>query len=445
VITPPVPHRLTRRQVLRAAGTVVAAPLGVLGRPRPARARPAALKICQWMHFVPAFDEWFDQRFAREWGERNGIRVTVEHLSLGDLRGRAALEAAARRGHDLFGFLQPPAAHEADAVPLNDVVAECERRYGKLVGLAHRATFNPRSRRYFALCDAWAPAPLHYRGDWWDDVGVRPESWEQVREGARKVRARHGAPAGFGLAPEPDTNMTLRGLLWSYGASEQDEAGAVTINSRATVEALKLMAAVYRESMTSEVFSWDPASNNRFYVYGHGSIIQNAISALRTAERQNPDVARRTALAPAAAGPQGRLACTNVVHSYVVWRFAENADAAQRFLVDLVGAADEAFRASQFYNFPAFSRAVPDLRARLTADRQNPRSYPLLVDAEQWSAAPGHPGYATAAVDEVLHRSVIPHMFARVARGEQSAEASARQAETEMKRIFDRWGRSARP
>jgi hypothetical protein len=32
-------------------------------------------------------------------------------------------------------------------------------------------------------------------------------------------------------------------------------------------------------------------------------------------------------------------------------------------------------------------------------------------------------------------------MFARVARGEQSAEASARQAEGEMKRIFDRWAR----
>jgi multiple sugar transport system substrate-binding protein len=397
------------------------------------------------MHFVPAFDEWFDQKFAREWGERNGIRVTVEHLSVSELRGRAALEVAARRGHDLFGFLDTPAGHEADALPLTDVVAECERRYGKLAPLAHRVTYSPRSRRYFALCDAWTPAPLHYRADWWDDVGVRPESWEQVRDGARKVRARHGAPAGFGLAPEPDTNMMLRGLLWSHGASEQDEGGSVTINSRATVEALKLMAAIYRESMTSEIFAWDPASNNRFYVYGHASIIQNAISALRTAERQSPDVARRTALAPAAAGPQGRLTCANVLHSYVVWRFAENAEAAQRFLVDLVGAADEAFRASQSYNLPAFSRAVPDLRARLAADRQNPRTYPLLVDAEQWSAAPGYPGYATAAIDEVLGRSVIPHMFARVARGEQSAEASARQAEGEMKRIFDRWARVGRP
>src|SRR5262249_54113555 len=160
------------------------------------------------------------------------------------------------------------------------------------------------------------------RTDWWEDVGVRPDGWDQIRDGARKIRAKHGAPAGFGLAPELKSNMMLRGLLWSYGASEQDEAGQVAINSRGTIEALKLMRAIFRESMTSEVFDWDPSSNNRFYVYGQGSIIQNAISALRTAELQNPAVARRTTLGPAAAGPGARLTSALVIHCYVLWKFA---------------------------------------------------------------------------------------------------------------------------
>src|SRR5207249_10161035 len=137
------------------------------------------------------------------------------------------------------------------------------------------------------------------------------------------IRERLGVPAGFGLAPEQDSNMVLRGLLWSHGAAEQDEAGRVTINSRETVATLKLMATIYRESMTPEVFMWDPSSNNRFFVWGKCSIIQNAISAIRQAERQNPDVAKQAALAPPAAGPAGRLAAANVFHCYVIWKFAD--------------------------------------------------------------------------------------------------------------------------
>ena len=61
--------------------------------------------------------------------------------------------------------------------------------------------------------------------------------------------------------------------------------------------------------------------------------------------------------------------------------------------------------------------------------------------AEQWSACPGHPGYVTPAIEEVMQRGVIPNMFARVARGELSAADSARVAEIEMKRIFARWSK----
>jgi multiple sugar transport system substrate-binding protein len=403
------------------------------------RAEPPTLTIARWTHFVPGFDDWFDGRFVREWGERNGVRVVVDHLSVHELRPRALAEIAARRGHDLFGLLTPPSSFEPHVLPLNDVVAECERRAGKLLPLVHRGTYNPKSQRYFALADSWAPAPLHYRRDWWGDVGVKPETWDQLREGARRIKERHGTHAGFGLAREIDTETALRGLLWSFGATEQDEGGRVTINSRATVDAIKLMTAVYRESMTPDVFMWDPSSNNRFFVWGRGSIIQNAISALRTAEKLNPDVARNTALAPPPAGPRSRLAPAHMVHSYVIWKFARNPELAKRFLLDVVAASGEAIAASEFYDLPTFSGAVTDLRGRLAADRQSPGAYLVLADAERWSACPGYPGYASAAVDEVLHAHVIAGMFARAVRGEETPERSVQRAEAEMKRIFQRW------
>ncbi len=365
----------------------------------------------------------------------------MDHLSVNDLLPRAATEVASRRGHDLFGLLAPPATLEAHLLPLNDVVGECERRFGKLISLAHQGTYNSKTQKYFALADHWAPGALHYRVDLWNDVGVKPDTWADIREGARKIKAKHGVHAGFGLARELDSNMTLRGLLWAHGGAEQDEAGRVTINSKATVEAIKLMTAIFRESMSPEVFLWDSSSNSRFFVWGRGSIIQNAISTLRTAEKLNSEIARQTALAPPATGPKTRLAAPHVLHCYVVWRFARNPELAKRFLIDLIAASNEVFLASEFYNFPAFSNSVPALRGKLAADRQSPHAYPVLADAERWSACPGHPGHTTAAIDEVVQSSVIPSMFARAARGEQSAEDSARHAEADMKRIFAKWAR----
>jgi multiple sugar transport system substrate-binding protein len=422
--------RLTRRRLLTGA----AATLGAVGT-RPARAAGATLRICQWTHLVPEFDDWFDRKFAREWGQRNGAQVVVEHVAASDLRSRATMDVAARRGHDLFAFLDPPASFLPYVLPLDDVVAECEQRFGKPGPPVVRATYDPRTRHHFALCESWVPAPLHYRADWWEEAGVRPDTWEHIRDGARKIKVRHGVPAGFGLAPEADSNAALRGLLWAHGAQEQDEAGQVRINSRETVEAVRLMTAIFRDAMTTDVFTWDPSSNNRLYVSGRCSIVQNAVSALRTAERQNPAVARKTTLVSAAAGPRARLGCPQLVHCYVVWKFAEQRELAKRFLVDLVAAGSDAFRASEFYNLPAFPRVVPDLRGRLGAEKP----YQLLADAGQWSALPGHPGPVSGAIDEAVHRFVVPRMFARAARGEQAPEAAVRQAEAELKQLFARW------
>ena len=211
------------------------------------------------------------------------------------------------------------------------------------------------------------------------------------------------------------------------------------------------MATIYRESMIQDVFMWDAASNNRAFVWGQASIIQNAISAIRSMEKSNPELAKQVLLAPPAAGPAGRLVPANVLHCYVLWKFSDKAELAKRFLVDLLAAADEAFRASEFYNLPCFPRTVHDLSRKLAvgktgaARKAGPAPpadrYALLAEADRWSAFPGHPGPVTPAIDETVQRGVIPAMFARAARGEQGPEASVRAAEAEMRRIFARWKR----
>jgi multiple sugar transport system substrate-binding protein len=277
--------------------------LGLGTSARRAHAERPVLRIAQWAHFVPAYDEWFDRKFARAWGDRHGVTVEVDHLALSELRARADTEVATQQGHDLFALPVSPVAYEPHVMPVTDVMTEAEHRFGKLPAFAHKSTFNPRTKQYFAVPESWAPGLLHYRRDLWEDAGAKPDTWELVREGTRKIHEKRGIPAGFGLAPEPDSNMMLRSLIWAFGGAEQDDAGQVAINSPATIEAVKLMATIYRESLNSDVFMWDAASNNRAFVWGRGLDHQNPISAIRsTGEGQSELAKRRLARRP----PRGR-------------------------------------------------------------------------------------------------------------------------------------------
>jgi multiple sugar transport system substrate-binding protein len=84
---------------------------------------------------------------------------------------------------------------------------------------------------------------------------------------------------------------------------------------------------------------------------------------------------------------------------------------------------------------------VPDLSVQLGRDlKANPQDkYKVLSNVLDWTTNIGFPGYATAAINEVVSTFVLNTMFARVARDEISAEDAARAAEKEIQRIFDRW------
>ncbi len=59
--------------------------------------------------------------------------------------------------------------------------------------------------------------------------------------------------------------------------------------------------------MTPEVLAWDDASNNRLLASGRGSWIHNPISAYRTIEGQNKELADKIYVSALAEGP-GRAA-----------------------------------------------------------------------------------------------------------------------------------------
>ena len=39
------------------------------------------LRIMQWAHFVPAYDQWLDNTYVKRWGEANDVEVKVDHIN----------------------------------------------------------------------------------------------------------------------------------------------------------------------------------------------------------------------------------------------------------------------------------------------------------------------------------------------------------------------------
>jgi hypothetical protein len=140
-------------------------------------------------------------------GAKNGIDVIVDHISATEVAPRGAAEAAAGKGHDLFHFLSPPAAFERQSIDHADVVAEVEKRHGKMIPLAHKSTFNPATGRSFAFSDSYVPDPGNYRIDLWSQVGFAngPDTWEDLRVGGRKIKERFGNPVGISFSQEMDS------------------------------------------------------------------------------------------------------------------------------------------------------------------------------------------------------------------------------------------------
>ncbi len=436
---------VNRREFIKATGAgALATGLGAnIIIPGRAHAAKKTLKILQWVHFVPAYDEWFNKKYAVEWGKKNDTEVIVDNIGVAGVNARAAAEVSAQKGHDLFLFNWPPPTFEEQTVDMKDVYQELERKLGKAIDLGIKSTFNPKTKKYFAFSPSFTPDPVNYRQDLFGQVGLPngPRSWDEVRSAGAKIKKQFGNPVGIGLANEIDTGMAMRTIMYAFGAHEQDEAGNMILNSKQTLEAIKFVKALYDETMTAEVYTWDASSNNRAMLAGKASLALNAISITRTAEKENPDISKKIQLTKALRGPARAIGLEHVMQCYVVWKFAENIEGAKKFLIDYTTEFRQAFVAGEFYDFPCFPKTVPDLQKLIANDPKAhpPDKYKVLDDVLNWATNVGYPGYSNAAIDEIFGTWVLNVMFAKAASGAASPEEALKEADAASKRIFGKW------
>jgi multiple sugar transport system substrate-binding protein len=435
----------SRRDFLKlAAGTAAFGPF--FHFPAQALASQKTLRIAKWAHFLPEFDQWFVNVMAAEWGRQNDTRVTVDVIPVEQIRERAFAEVKACKGHDLFIFPWPPAEFCQHVIDHGEIYQAVAARVGAIQQLAHRSTLNFRTKTYFAFTDFWVPSPMHFFHDYWGQIGMPlgPGTYGSLFGGGKQIREQFGVPCGLAFSPTLEGNVTLHSLLYAFRAWIFDGGESVLFNKNAfAVTALKYIQSLYQSSGSPEQLAWGPAGNVRAMVAHKSSCSINGISLLRTAEKENPDTAKKMRIQPPLIGKHGMgiTALPHVTNCSAIWSFAQNKEGAKKFAGDLVDSSRAGYDQSKGCNLPIYPKMVPDFVLRLQKDAQGdpPYKYAALQDALHWTPNLGVPGMANPAYMEIFASSVVPRMVARMLKGEQSPEEAAASGAAEMQRIVDKW------
>jgi len=408
-----------------------------------------SLKILQWSHFIPAYDTWFDA-FAQSWGEANDVDVQVDHINTADIPAALAGELSAGEGHDLIEHISSLAQYEKSMVPMNDVVAEASARHGDQLEMCKANSFNPTTGNFYGFVHGYAPDPGNFRKSLWEaaDMPDGPSTWDELLAGGTRIRTEQGVQLGIGMSNEIDSRMAAQAMMWAFGGSVQDANENVVINSPEVIAAVGYMADLFKNTMTEEVFGWTAASNNQLMIAGQASYILNSISAYRTAQEAQPDVAADVFFTSPLVGPGGEnwaRAHGHAVFNYQLPAFSANKTTAQEFLLYLVDNYADACYQSKLYNYPAWPATTPDLLTdggwvqNDPFGSEPPDKLMPMIDANDWTVNLGWPGPANAAMGEIFNLPTIPNMMARAATGLATPEESVAQAEKEIQAIFEKW------
>lgn len=424
---------VSRRRFLEIGGAGVAAGslLTMLdARQAPAQIKGTNLRMLLWSHYVPAYDVWFD-KFTKEWGDKTGVKVRVDHMPHLELPARYAAEFAAGSGHDLIYFVGQilTGQYYRNLVDLSDVANGLGKKYGGWLETSKSAA--QVNGVWYAVPDFFISIPVLWRKDLFTSIGMgEPKTWDDLRKAAGQLKAK-GHPTGMQFSHCNDANHNWRALMYCFGVKETDPTGQnILIDSKEMRESLRFGKALYDEGMTPEVFSWDDASDNRFLASGVASWIHDAISAFHSTRLTNPKVFEQTFVVPEVAGPGGRwnVGEPNV---WAIWKFSKNIPAAKEFIQYISDNQKDAMEASLGYNMPflkdQYKKPMPYLGkdAKLAA----------LQDQEKLTAFLGFPGPMTPPAQEVVTTFIIPDMFTKVARG-ASIDDTMKWGVGEIRRIY---------
>src|SRR2546428_778123 len=196
---------ITRRHFLTT--TTGAGLAGVLatGIP-PARGQQREISYLCWNNFAPLMDKKLaeiGQRFTKD----TGIKLKIDHIAAAQQAAKYASEVQSQAGHDLVEMrMHFPWLYEGQLIDLGDVVADLEKKYGKVLSSAAETA---------RVHGTWRAVPQYhamfvatYREDLFKKAGLKiPDTWEDLYTVGKELK-KMGHPVGIPISQNYDSIST---------------------------------------------------------------------------------------------------------------------------------------------------------------------------------------------------------------------------------------------
>ena len=411
--------------------------VGTTGDPNAKYAGPkietgGTLKLLMWAHYVPAYDEYFD-KWATDWGTKNNLKVTVDHVPTNTVVTKAAADVAIKGGHDLtqLQFPTDPHVFTENLVDVSGVAKYLDQKYGGFIDAAKQVSLI--DGVWKSVPDFVIPYPGIYRKDYFDAAGVtKPvDTWDDLLKAGTALK-KGGHPVGLGINQGSfDSNSHLISILLGFGGKWVEKDGkTIAINSPETKAAVEYVVELYKNAMTPEVLAWDDSGNNLLLTSDVGSFILNPISAYLSAKQEIQD---KSLFSLPPAGPKGRFMVASGPYSWGVWNWSKQPGAAQQLIVDHIDDWLNGTKANKGYELPTLNSW---LKKPMPVLSETPK-FNILQDTinDQSTVIVGYPGSPDSKAGQVNNTYIIPQMMAKAVNG-QSADQAIKFAEDQLKTIY---------
>lgn len=441
-------HDITRRGLGFGAGALAAS--GLLGRdaraaiPMADAAPPslpiekgATLRVLRPAKFVEP-DETIFRENTKKFADAMGVQVRIDFSGWEDLRPQTAVTANTGAGPDVVvGWTDDPHLYADKLLDLTDVAEYLGKKYGGWYPLAEKYGKKFGTNQWIAIPFGASGGLAMYRESWIKEAGYDafPTALDPFLDLCRKLK-KVGHPPGFALGHAVgDANAYCHWLVWAHGGAMTDEQGRVTINSKATVEALKYGRALY-ETFIPGTNSWLDTGNNKALLAGEIGVTQNGVSLYYSAKNSpDPKIAAMAAdmgHAYMPIGPAGVVTHGALAINAMAFRHSKFPNAAKAYLAYMME-ADQYDKwltgSSGYWGQPL--RAY-EQSAVWTGDPKI-KLYKETMEKCRWYA---WPSAITEQSGAVMADYVMVDMVASASTGDTSPEDAAKEAERRAKRYY---------
>ncbi len=443
--------RFTRRDAFRmgagaALGTAAlageaSAQAGIPTMPATAPSLPleagATIRVIRPTKFVDADEVVWNENQAK-FIKATGVQVRTDYVGWEDIRAQVAVAARTGAGPDVVaGWAADPHLYYDKVLDMTDLAEYLGKKYGGWGPLPERFGKRFGTNNWISIPMGCGGGALVYRKSLLNSVGYAapPNELDRFLDMARKLQ-KAGKPIGFALGNAVgDGNGTANWLLWAHGGYQVDEKGAVSINRKETIEALKYGAELYKTFIPGTL-SWLDPSNNKAFISEEISLTGNGVSVYFVLKNdpKTAAIAQDTQHARMPGAQGTRYPETANVLNAMVFKHTKFPNAAKAFIQFMMEADQYDPWLTKCLGYWAHPLLAFD---KSQAWESDPKILPYR-DAQKMPYWVGYKGPISAASGAVDAEYVMVQMFASVCSGQATPADAAKEAERRVARIYRR-------